>query len=162
MNVAGIRVVLLMVLLVLLALGLGYVWPYTPPAGGAALARQWQGPAAPAKQTPRVQPELLARFWPLTKPEARPEADGKTDDEVQWQLVAVIRQGAVPQALVLSPQGQLHTLAAGDELDAGRRVTDIQPTALHWRAEQKQGTLALFPRPTATDSTHDTHDTHDE
>lgn len=173
----GARLALFLLVPALLALGLGYLWPHHTPSDADVAARQWQWPASPAEQHMSAQPELLARFWPLSTPDANAEQESVSTDHttnIDWRLVAVIRQGGTHQALLLDPTGKLQTLSTGEALDDHRQVTAISATELQWQrqpsteptqiepeqstsdqtqpeqSEPQQGILPLFPRPAVT------------
>lgn len=131
----------------LLPLALGYVWPHAEPNGLQGSSSRWQAPTLAESAPIEVNPEGLARFWPLSTPQTEETDNAKSTETRRWRLVAVINQGGQPSATLLSPQGELLNLKPGDMLDEQRRITHIATTVLHWQGGDDQGTLALFPRP---------------
>lgn len=145
----------LMLILLMASLALGYVWPYHPPAINQATQADWQQLTPGQGTAIKADPALLARFFPMSKAKDDVDAKAKHND---WRLVAVIRQGKAPQALVLSPQGELLTLSKGDALDDSRTVSAVLASELHWQDAQQAGVLSLFPRPAANTSTDNSQD----
>ncbi|MGB5855877.1 MAG: hypothetical protein WBH20_11545 [Oceanisphaera sp.] len=165
------RLYLLPAAVVIGLLLLGYTWPQAAILSDPLAERDWQWPSVQTQKETEPQPKLLARFWPvqLNSPTKmnNEEADAVAKADLLAQqtmkLVAIVRQGAEQQALVLTPAGKLNTLSVGDLLDKQRRVTAISNTSLSWQrvneddsqqqdaktASPQQGELTLFPRPPA-------------
>lgn len=142
----------------LLLLGLpllGYFWPL--PAGDAPRSddERWEWPQAMA-QSPIASNQRLTRFWPGKAPATT--ADDATGASTStrtaygaWQLIGIVRQGDTFSALVLDPDREVVTLAAGDGFDATRSVTALDATHLHWRDDDgSTGSLTLYPEPDIT------------
>lgn len=140
------------------ALPLGYFTAPGVEIENNVAATRWQLPTA-LTDLAMVQPDpqRVAQFWPVeplsgaaagAQKERQEHAQGA--EATEWRLVAVIRQGGHPQALVLSPKNKLLTLSIGAELDPQQQVTSIEPDCVRWTSlTGKQGTLVLYPKPQA-------------
>ncbi len=137
------------------ALPLGYFTAPEAEIENNLAATRWQLPTAlPELAVMKPDPLSLSRFWPV---EPLSGADNSAQKERQqslvaeaaeWRLVAVIRQGSHPQALVLSPKNKLLTVSVGAELDPQQQVTGIEPDRVRWTTNTgKQGILVLYPKP---------------
>lgn len=154
------------VILAFLLLGLplvGYIWPAASYSGKEALERDWQWPTALAVKEVEPTPALLARFWPVqsssaSKEESNVEAKAGSASAATLKLVAIIRQGQQPQALVLTASGELKTLNEGDALDKTRRISAIHSNTVQWHSTDPsvntpQGELNLYPQPPSVTTT---------
>ncbi|EKP0280159.1 hypothetical protein JGK46_004081 [Aeromonas bestiarum] len=144
-------------LLVLLSMPIGYVLAPAPKEELANKSMPWVLPTLDGKSSDlQLKPSVLARFWPVKK---RVAAEGKSKSSItsahqvahnEWVLVAIIRQGHNPSALVLSPDQKFIRLSVGMALDDARRVIGIEPDKLYWEnSAGDQGHLTLYPRPAA-------------
>ncbi|HDX8385520.1 TPA: hypothetical protein RQN04_003730 [Aeromonas hydrophila] len=119
---------------------------------------RWQLPTAlPDLAVVKPDPQRVSRFWPVEALAGAADGAQKERREpsfgveaTEWRLVAVIRQGRHPQALVLSPKNKLLTVSVGSELDPQQQVTGIGPDRVKWiTSKGKQGGLVLYPKPQA-------------
>lgn len=119
---------------------------------------RWQLPTAlPDLTVVKPDPQRVSRFWPVEALAGAADGAQKERREpslgveaTEWRLVAVIRQGRHPQALVLSPKNKLLTVSVGSELDPQQQVTGIGPDRVKWTTSKgKQGILVLYPKPQA-------------
>ncbi|BEE14341.1 hypothetical protein VAWG004_28440 [Aeromonas veronii] len=137
------------------ALPLGYFTAPEAEIENNLAATRWQLPTAlPDLAVTTPDPLSLSRFWPVEPlPDVANSAQkerrqGLAAEATEWRLVAVIRQGSHPQALVLSPKNKLLTVSVGAELDPQQQVTGIEPDRVRWTTNTgKQGTLVLYPKP---------------
>lgn len=137
------------------ALPLGYFTAPEAEIENNLAATRWQLPTAlPDLAVTTPDPLSLSRFWPVEPlPDVANSAQqerrqGLAAEATEWRLVAVIRQGSHPQALVLSPKNKLLTVSVGAELDPQQQVTSIEPDRVRWTTNTgKQGSLVLYPKP---------------
>ncbi|HDO1310111.1 hypothetical protein CF135_11400 [Aeromonas veronii] len=137
------------------ALPLGYFTAPEAEIENNLAATRWQLPTAlPDLAVTTPDPLSLSRFWPVEPlPDVANSAQkerrqGLAAEATEWRLVAVIRQGSHPQALVLSPKNKLLTVSVGAELDPQQQVTGIEPDRVRWTTNTgKQGSLVLYPKP---------------
>ncbi|TNI50190.1 hypothetical protein CF127_05280 [Aeromonas veronii] len=137
------------------ALPLGYFTAPEAEIENNLAATRWQLPTAlPDLAVTTPDPLSLSRFWPVEPlPDVANSAQqerrqGLAAEATEWRLVAVIRQGSHPQALVLSPKNKLLTVSVGAELDPQQQVTCIEPDRVRWTTNTgKQGSLVLYPKP---------------
>ncbi|MGR6422738.1 hypothetical protein ACUZ8Y_06330 [Aeromonas veronii] len=143
------------------ALPLGYFTAPEAEIENNLAATRWQLPTAlPDLAVKQPDPWSLSRFWPVeplsgaTNGTQEEHQQGLAAEVTEWRLVAVIRQGNQPQALVLSPKNKLLTVSVGAELDPQQQVTGIEPDRVRWTTSTgKQGTLVLYPKPQAAQAT---------
>lgn len=137
------------------ALPLGYFTAPEAAIESNVVATRWQLPTAlPELALVQPDPQRVARFWPVEPSSGTADGAQKERQEralgaevTEWRLVAVIRQGSHPQALVLSPKNTLLTVSVGAELDPQQQVTRIEPDRVRWTTSTgKQGTLVLYPK----------------
>lgn len=144
-----------------LALGLpllGYLWPLPAADLPGDAEDRWTWPEPTAATRHSELPANLASYWPGKKPTNSTAADGQTADSQaeaarrDWTLIGIIRQGDSLSALVQDPQRNILTLQPGDSLDQQRRISDLEPTRLHWHDDEGQtGELPLYPVPIPND-----------
>ena len=143
------------------ALPLGYFTAPEAEIENNVAATRWQLPTAlPDLAVTQPDPLSLSRFWPVeplsgtANGTQKEHQQGLAAEATEWRLVAVIRQGNHPQALVLSPKNKLLTVSVGAELDPQQQVTGIEPDRVRWTTSTgKQGTLVLYPKPQAAQAT---------
>lgn len=140
------------------ALPMGYFTAPEAEIENNVAATRWQLPTAlPDLAVVQPDPQHLSRFWPVEPLSGTADGVQKESQEqglgaeaTEWRLVAVIRQGSDPQALVLSPKNKLFTVSVGADLDPQQQVTGIEPDRVRWTTSTgKQGTLVLYPKPQA-------------
>ncbi|MFR9718477.1 hypothetical protein ACL00X_03885 [Aeromonas diversa] len=140
------------------ALPLGYFTAPEAEIENNVAATRWQLPTAlPDLAMVQPDPQRVAQFWPVEPSSSTADGahkerqkDAQGAEATEWRLVAVIRQGGHPQALVLSPKNKLLTVSVGAELDPQQQVTSIEPDRVRWTTSTgKQGTLVLYPKPQA-------------
>jgi hypothetical protein len=141
--------------LVLSSMPIGYVLAPGPKEELANQSMSWDLPMFDDKSSGlQLRPRVLARFWPVKEQitaESKNQASiTSTHKEVHnaWVLVAVIRQGHAPSALVLDPDQKFIRLSVGMALDDTRRVIAIESDKLYWENRAgDRGHLTLYPRP---------------
>lgn len=133
---------------------LGYFWPLPEASPPGDAEDRWTWPEPSAANRHHELPANLANYWPGQKPTSSTAADALAADSkgqaarTDWTLIGIIRQGNSLSALVQDPQRNILTLQPGDPLDEQRRVSDLEPTRLHWHDDEgRTGELPLYPAP---------------